>query len=125
MFIANPGIQTQGGGKYGNHCAMLPLVTLPSISRSRIDEAELARLQDIGKLSPSVSGPTLGSSPPVPDKFSMRGSQASPLFLNRWPNFVANSCYLEPNHSETLLLRIVHLALRKACNICGKMKLMI
>ena len=58
MFIANPGIQTQGGSKYGNHCAMLPLVTLPSISRSRIDEAELARLQDIGKLSPSVSGPT-------------------------------------------------------------------
>ena len=44
-------------------------------SRSRIDEAELVRLRETGNVSPNAGAATLGSSPPVPDKFTMRAAQ--------------------------------------------------
>jgi hypothetical protein len=50
--------------------------------RSRIDEAELIRLRETGNVSPTAVAATLGSSPPVPDKFTMRAAQVRTVNLS-------------------------------------------
>lgn len=51
-------------------------VGLMKYLKSRLTESDLEALRDKGNVSPvAVSSGTLGSSPPVPDKFSMKTSQ--------------------------------------------------